>query len=118
MPRFRRTLPAAIRLSGAGGYERSAPPGRRGRIRSVRLAQPHAVPQAFRRLPLPEFKDIIRNGTDFRVRDVPRRHADPASDAGPVYGKTSDRELEAIYQYLRVIPMINLRPHFCKAPPQ
>jgi hypothetical protein len=35
----------------------------------------------------------------------------------PVYGKMTDRELEAIYEYLRAIPMINPRPAFCVTPP-
>ena len=35
----------------------------------------------------------------------------------PVYGKMSDHELEAIYEYLRAIPTINPRPDFCTAPP-
>ena len=35
----------------------------------------------------------------------------------PVYGKMSDRELEAIYEFLRAIPTINPRPAFCVAPP-
>ena len=35
----------------------------------------------------------------------------------PVYGKMSDRELEAIYEFLRAIPLIDPRPAFCTAPP-
>ena len=36
----------------------------------------------------------------------------------PVYGKMSDRELEAIYEYLRAIPSIpNPRPASCVPPP-
>jgi hypothetical protein len=34
----------------------------------------------------------------------------------PVYGKMSDRELEAIYEYLRAIPSIRPRPDSCTQP--
>ena len=34
----------------------------------------------------------------------------------PVYGKMSDRELEAIYEFLRAIPVITSVPATCKAP--
>jgi len=34
----------------------------------------------------------------------------------PVYSHMSDRELEAIYEFLRAIPVINPRPAACTAP--
>jgi len=34
----------------------------------------------------------------------------------PVYGNMSDRELEAIYEFLRAIPTIDPRPAFCGPP--
>jgi hypothetical protein len=64
---------------------------------------------------LEEFKQIMREGTDFRTPPdgTPILQVMP----WPVYGKMSDRELEAIYEFLRAIPMINPRPAFCTAPP-
>ena len=64
---------------------------------------------------LPEFKEAMRAGTDFRTPPdgTPILQVMP----WPVYGKMSDRELEAIYEFLRAIPMINPRPAFCVAPP-
>jgi hypothetical protein len=43
------------------------------------------------------------------VRHAGRRRSNPASwgQPWPVYGHMSDRELEAIYEFLRAIPMIN-----------
>jgi len=63
---------------------------------------------------LAQFKEIMRKGTDFRTPPdaTPILQVMP----WPVYGKMSDRELEAIYEYLRAIPVINPRPVFC-APP-
>jgi hypothetical protein len=65
---------------------------------------------------LAEFKQIMREGTDFRnpPDGTPILQVMP----WPVFGKMSDRELEAIYEYLRAIPMINPRPAFCQPPPQ
>src|SRR5262245_55600919 len=65
---------------------------------------------------LAQFKQIMREGTDFRnpPDDTPILQVMP----WPVFGKMSDRELEAIYEYLRAIPMINPRPAFCTPPPQ
>lgn len=65
---------------------------------------------------LDQFKDLMRNGTDYRnpPDDTPLLQVMP----WPVYGKMSDRELEAIYEYLRAIPSIDPRPNFCQAPPQ
>jgi hypothetical protein len=61
---------------------------------------------------LTEFKAIMRHGTDFRTDETPILQVMP----WPVYGKMSDRELEAIYEYLKAIPSINPRPAFCVAP--
>jgi hypothetical protein len=63
---------------------------------------------------LEQFKDLMRNGTDYRqpADDTPILQVMP----WPVYGKMSDRELEAIYEYLRAIPLINPRPSACVAP--
>jgi len=63
---------------------------------------------------LEEFKEIMRHGTDFRTPadGTPILQVMP----WPVYGKMSDRELEAIYEYLKAIPSINPRPAFCVAP--
>jgi hypothetical protein len=64
---------------------------------------------------LEEFKQLMREGTDFRNPPdfTPLLQVMP----WPVYGKMSDRELEAIYEYLRAIPTISPRPPFCVAPP-
>ena len=58
----------------------------------------------------------MHEGTDFRnpADETPILQVMP----WPVYGKMSDREFEAIYEYLRAIPMINPRPAFCEAPEQ
>jgi hypothetical protein len=64
---------------------------------------------------LEEFKQIMREGTDFRT--PPDGTSILQVMPWPVYGKMSDRELEAIYEFLRAIPMINPRPAFCTAPP-
>jgi hypothetical protein len=63
---------------------------------------------------LDQFKQLMREGTDFRnpPDTTPILQVMP----WPVFGKMSDRELEAIYEYLRAIPMINPRPAAC-APP-
>ena len=63
---------------------------------------------------LAEFKDIMRNGTDYRSTPdgTPLLQVMP----WPVYGKMSDKQLEAIYEFLRAIPPINSRPSFCTAP--
>ena len=64
---------------------------------------------------LDQFKDLMRNGTDYRTPadGTPILQVMP----WPVYGKMSDRELAAIYEYLSAIPVINPRPAFCTAPP-
>ena len=64
---------------------------------------------------LEQFKQIMHDGTDFRTPadGTPILQVMP----WPVYGKMSDRELEAIYEFLKAIPMINPRPDFCVAPP-
>ena len=62
---------------------------------------------------LEEFKQLMRIGTDFRNDGTPILQVMP----WPVYGKMSDRQLEAIYEFLRAIPMINPRPASCVAPP-
>jgi hypothetical protein len=63
---------------------------------------------------LDQFLQIMHSGHDFR---------DPADSTPilqvmpwPVYGKMSDRELAAIYEYLKAIPTINPRPAACVAP--
>jgi hypothetical protein len=61
---------------------------------------------------LAEFKELMHHGTDF---------AGPAGDLlqvmpWTVYGKMSDRELEAIYEFLRAIPSLSPRPAFCRPP--
>jgi len=61
---------------------------------------------------LEEFKQIFHEGKDFRNDATPILQVMP----WPVYGQMSDRQLEAIYEYLRAIPTINPRPDFCKAP--
>jgi hypothetical protein len=64
---------------------------------------------------LEQFKAIMHEGTDFRTPadGTPILQVMP----WPVYGKMSDRELEAIYEFLRAIPTINPRPAFCTPPP-
>jgi len=63
---------------------------------------------------LAQFKDILHHGTDFRSPPdgTPLLQVMP----WPVYGEMSDREIEAIYEYLSAIPSINPRPAFCTAP--
>jgi hypothetical protein len=61
---------------------------------------------------LEEFKEILHTGKDFRTDGTPILQVMP----WPIYGKMSDHEIEAIYEYLRAIPMINPRPAFCVAP--
>jgi hypothetical protein len=61
---------------------------------------------------LEQFKQLMREGTDFAGGATPILQVMP----WPVYGKMSDRELEAIYEFLRAIPTINPRPAFCTAP--
>src|SRR5262245_42041000 len=64
---------------------------------------------------LEQFKEIMHNGTDFRnpPDTTPMLQVMP----WPVYGKMSDRELAAIYEFLKAIPSINARPAFCVPPP-
>ena len=64
---------------------------------------------------LEEFKQIMHEGRDFR--NPPDATPILQVMPWPVYGKMSDRELEAIYEFLRAIPTINPRPAFCVAPP-
>ena len=63
---------------------------------------------------LDQFIDIMRNGTDLRTP----ADGNPILQVmpWPVYGKMSDRELAAIYEYLKAIPTINPRPAFCVPP--
>jgi hypothetical protein len=61
---------------------------------------------------LEQFKELMHHGTDFAGGATPILQVMP----WPVYGKMSDRELEAIYEFLRAIPSINPRPAFCTAP--
>ena len=64
---------------------------------------------------LEEFKQLMREGRDFRnpPDTTPILQVMP----WPVYGKMTDRDLEAIYEYLSAIPRINPRPAFCQPPP-
>ena len=62
---------------------------------------------------LAQFKELMRTGKDFRNDGSPILQVMP----WPVYGKMSDRELEAVYEYLRAIPMITGLPAFCGPPP-
>jgi len=73
------------------------------------------VPQ---RRTLAQFKDLMRNGTDYRPAafDVPPNTPILQVMPWPVYGKMSDRELEAIYEFLRAIPVIDSPPAACAAP--
>jgi hypothetical protein len=63
---------------------------------------------------LEQFKELMHHGTDFRTPP----DGTPLLQVMPwtVYGKMSDRELAAIYEFLRAIPMINPRPASCVAP--
>ena len=63
---------------------------------------------------LEQFTDIMRNGTDYRqpADGTPILQVMP----WPVYGKMSDREIAAIYEFLNAIPLINPRPASCVAP--
>jgi len=64
---------------------------------------------------LEQFKEIMHEGRDFRMPadDTPILQVMP----WPVYGKMSDRELAAIYEFLKAIPSIQPRPAFCTPPP-
>ena len=63
---------------------------------------------------LDQFKQNMHEGTDLRTMPdgTPILQVMP----WPVYGKMSDRELAAIYEFLRAIPSIQPRPEFCTAP--
>ena len=62
-----------------------------------------------------QFLEVMHKGTDFKNRH-PQISPLLQIMPWPVYGKMSDRELAAIYEFLRAIPMINPRPTFCAAP--
>jgi len=64
---------------------------------------------------LEQFKDLMHNGTDYRSPDSPPNTPILQVMPWPVYGKMTDRELEAIYEFLRAIPVINPRPASCVA---
>ena len=56
-------------------------------------------------LTLAQFMEVLHKGTDFKDRHPqisPLLQVMP----WPVYGKMSDRELEAIYEYLKAIPCV------------
>jgi hypothetical protein len=59
-----------------------------------------------------QFLEVMHEGTDFFGGATPILQVMP----WPVYGKMSDRELAAIYEFLRAIPSISPRPDFCTAP--
>ena len=65
---------------------------------------------------LEQFKDLMRNGTDYRNEPPATRTPILQVMPWPVYNKMSDRELEAIYEFLKAIPAIASRPAFCAAP--
>src|SRR5436190_23191508 len=60
---------------------------------------------------LEQFTDILRHGTDLRT--PPDGNPILQVMPWPVYGKMSDREIAAIYEYLNAIPLINPRPAAC-----
>jgi len=62
---------------------------------------------------LDQFKQIMREGKDFRTDATPILQVMP----WPVYGQMTDRDIEAVYEYLSAIPPILSRPAFCTAPP-
>ena len=62
---------------------------------------------------LDQFKQIMREGKDFRTDATPILQVMP----WPVYGHMTDRDIEAVYEYLSAIPSILVRPEFCTAPP-
>jgi hypothetical protein len=66
-----------------------------------------------------QFNHLMRNGTDHRpaMNDVPPNTPILQVMPWPVYGKMSDRELAAIYEFLKAIPVINPVPATCVAPP-
>ena len=68
---------------------------------------------------LEQFTDIMRNGTDYRRDMNGNPDGTPILQVmpWPVYGKMSDREIAAIYEFLNAIPLINPRPAACSAPP-
>ena len=80
-----------------------------GPFRSRNLTPQDGLPAG---LTLAEFKDALRHGTDYNNDATPILQVMP----WPVYGKMSDKQLEAIYEFLRAIPTINPRPSFCTAP--
>ena len=49
---------------------------------------------------LAQFKELMHTGKDFRTDDTPILQVMP----WPVYGKMTDRDLRAIYEYLSAIP--------------
>ena len=60
-------------------------------------------------LTLEQFIEVMRHGTDFKNGEpdnVPILQIMP----WPVYGKMSDRELQAIYEYLKAIPCVPSGP--------
>jgi len=63
---------------------------------------------------LDQFKEIMHHGRDFR--NPPDATPILQVMPWPVYGNMSDRELEAIYEFLRAIPTIDPRPAFCGPP--
>ncbi len=59
-----------------------------------------------------QFNELMRHGTDFRGGATPVLQVMP----WPVYGKMVDRDLEAVYEYLKAIPSIQPRPAECNQP--
>jgi hypothetical protein len=67
------------------------------------------TPRAPDRLPagltLAQFTQVLRNGTDFKNRH-PQISDLLQVMPWPVFGKLSDREIAAVYEYLRAIPCV------------
>jgi len=59
---------------------------------------------------LDQFKTLMRTGSVNGSRTLQVM-------PWPVYGKMTDRDLEAVYEYLSAIPSIQPRPAFCTPPP-
>jgi hypothetical protein len=60
---------------------------------------------------LEDFKTLLRTGS---VKGSRTLQVMP----WPVYGKMTDHDLEAVYEFLSAIPSIQPRPTFCTPPPQ
>jgi hypothetical protein len=70
--------------------------------RNLTPRSPNRMPAG---LTLEEFIEVMRKGTDFKNRH-PQISPLLQIMPWPVYGKMSDRELQAIYEFLRAIPCV------------